>query len=70
MQSERSNFLRLFLIAASFFASDRFSDSIPTNAAVTEAGSWRRRVRKSLALRLGGPDGAASEPERAGSSLI
>lgn len=66
MQSERSNFLRLFLIAASFLASDRFPYSIPTNA----AGSWRRRVRKSLALRLGGPDSAASEPERAGSSLI
>lgn len=70
MQSERSDFLRLFLITASFLASDRFPDSIPTNAAVTEAGSWRRRVRKSLALWLGGPDSAASEPEQASSSLI
>lgn len=60
----------LVLITVSFFACGRFPDSIPTNSAVLEKGSWKRRVKKSLALWLGGPCSTGSEPERTGSSSL
>lgn len=70
MQSGRWNFLRLVLITVSFFASGRFPDTIPTNAAVIKKGNWKRRMKKSPALRLGGPCSTGSEPEGTGSSPL